>query len=182
MSDLLHKPEKTKQDIEELLAEHKNLIYYRLTQMGQLYNPDAESAAWEALWDALGTYSVYEKTAFSTYACTCITNAINSVLRHQVLEQEKYGFCELDENLQATSRNIDEEANYEQLHNVVQEVFDEHFAASRGLSRDILLFWRSLDFDENRTTIAKACGTSVSYVSRVIQGFKARLSGRLKGH
>ena len=180
MSDLLYKPDKSRQDIELLLAEHKNLIYYRLSQMGQLHNQDAESAAWEALWDAIGTFSVYEKTAFSTYACTCITNAINGVLRHQKLEAEHYGYCELDERIPAATE-ADSGEDYRQLRTLVQEVFDEHLAASRGLSRDILLFWRSVDFDENRTTIAKACGTSVSYVSRVIQGFKARLSGRLKG-
>lgn len=180
MSDLLYKMEKTKQDIEELLAEHKNLVYYRLSQMGQLHNQDAESAAWEALWDAIGTFSVYEKTAFSTYACTCITNAVNSVLRKQKLEAEHYGYCELSENIPAVTHDTDADVDYEQLKKIVQETFDEHLAASRGLSRDILLFWRSTGFDENRTTIAKACGTSVSYVSRVIQGFKARLSGRLR--
>ena len=181
MSDLLYKADKTRQDVELLLAEHKNLVYYRLSQMGQLHNQDAESAAWEALWDAIETYSVYEKTAFSTYACTCITNAINCVLRHQKLEAEHYGYCELDDKIPAAVE-ISASADYLQLRVIVQETFDEHLAASRGLSRDILLFWRSVDFDENRTTIAKACGTSVSYVSRVIQGFKARLSGRLKGH
>lgn len=181
MSDLLYKTDKTRHDIEELLAEHKNLIYYRLTQMGQLHNQDAESAAWEALWDAIGTYSIYEKTAFSTYACTCITNAINSVLRKQLHEFEQFGYCELNENIPAVTKSMDEYSNYEQLKKTVQEVFDEHLAASRGLARDILLFWRSVDFEENKTTIAKACNTSVSYVSRVIQGFKARLSGRLKG-
>lgn len=180
MPDKLYKPEKTRRDIEELLEEHKNLIYYRLSQMGQLHNPDAESAAWEALWDAIGTFSIYESTAFSTYACTCITNAINGVLRKQLREQEQYGFCELDENIQAATRSLSEHIESQQLRAIVQEVFDEHLAASRGLSRDILLFWRSVDFDENKTTIAKACGTSVSYVSRVLQGFKARLSGRLK--
>ena len=182
MSDLLYKPDKTRRDIEELLAEHKNLIYYRLTQMGQLHNQDAESAAWEALWDAIGTYSVYEKTAFSTYACACITNAINGVLRKQLHEFEQFGYCELNENIPAVTKSMDEDSSYEQLKKIVQEVFDEHLAASRGLARDILLFWRSVDFEENKTTIAKACNTSVSYVSRVIQGFKARLSGRLKGH
>ena len=180
MSDLLYKPDKSRQDIETLLAEHKNLIYYRLSQMGQLHNQDAESAAWEALWDAIGTFSVYENTAFSTYACTCITNAINGVLRKQKRESENYGYTELTDNIPAQGE-IEEDSSYKELCKIVQEVFDEHLAASRGLSRDILLFWRSVGYDENRTAIAKACGTSASYVSRVITSFKARLSGRLKG-
>lgn len=180
MSDLLYKPDKSRQDIETLLAEHKNLVYYRLSQMGQLHNQNAESAAWEALWDAIGTFSVYEKTAFSTYACTCITNAINGVLRKQKREADNYGYTELTDNIPIQGE-VEEDSNYKELVKIVQETFDEHLSSSRGLSRDILLFWRSVNFDENRTTIAKACGTSVSYVSRVITGFKARLSGRLKG-
>ena len=181
MSDLLYKPEKSKQDVEALLAEHKNLVYYRLSQMGQLYNQDAESAAWEALWDAIGTFSVYEKTAFSTYACTCITNAINGVLRKQISEQQAYNYVELTDKIPVPAA-VEENSELEQLKELVDEVFKEHMEQSRGLSRDILQLWCASGFEDNKTQIAKALNTSVSYVSRVQTSFKARLSGRLKGH
>lgn len=180
MSDLLYKPDKTPKDIEVLIAEHKNLIYYRLKQMGQLYNPDAESAAWEALWDAVGTFSIYEKTAFSTYACTCITNAVNSVLRKQIADQQAYNYVELTDKIPVPA-TVEESAELEYLADVIDEVFKEHMETSRGLSRDILQLWRVSNFGENKTQIAKALNTSVSYVSRVQTAFKARLSGRLKG-
>lgn len=180
MSDLLYKPDKTPEDIEELIAEHKNLIYYRLTQMGQLFNPDAESAAWEALWDAIGTFSIYEKTAFSTYACTCITNAVNGVLRKQISEQQTYNYVELTDKIPVPAA-VEENSELEQLKELVDEVFKEHMGQSRGLSRDILQLWRASGFEDNKTQIAKALNTSVSYVSRVQTSFKARLSGRLKG-
>ena len=83
MSELIYKLNKTAADVDELLLQHKNLVYYRLAQMNQLANQDAESAAWEALWDSIMTFDVFGSTAFSTYACRCITNAINTVLRKQ---------------------------------------------------------------------------------------------------
>ena len=54
---------KTKEDIEQLLYENKNLVYYMLTKTGQLLNQDAESAAWEGLWDAVNLFDIYAKTA-----------------------------------------------------------------------------------------------------------------------
>ena len=48
MSELIYKLNKTAADVDELLLQHKNLVYYRLAQMNQLTNQYAESAAWEA--------------------------------------------------------------------------------------------------------------------------------------
>lgn len=179
MSDLIYKPEKTRQDIELLLAEHKNLVYYCLTQKGQLQNQDAESAAWEALWDAIGTFSIYEKTAFSTYACRCIINAINDELRKSQTEYEHYNPCELTDDIPVPTA-IEENLAYNRLRKTIDEVFKEHMESTRGLSRDILQLWRASGFEDNKTQIAKALNTSVSYVGRVQTAFKARLSGRLK--
>ena len=177
MLDLLYKRDKTRQDVEELLLQHKNLVYYRLTQTGQLRNQDAESAAWEALWDAIETFSVYETTAFSTYACRCINNAINTVLRAQQLEHNKIECVELD-----ASNILFTEDTYgsAETMRVVDEVFDWHMHNSTPLAKDILQLWRAGGFSESASNIARACKTSASYVTRVQCAFRARLSGRLK--
>ena len=94
MSELIYKLNKTAADVDELLLQHKNLVYYRLAQMNQLTNQDAESAAWEALWDSIMTFDVFGSVAFSTYACRCITNAINTVLRKQ--QHDKRNIVELN--------------------------------------------------------------------------------------
>ena len=86
MSDLIYKLDKTSEDIDALLQEHKNLVYYILTKTGQLRNQDAESAAWEAM-GCVNLFDVYAKTAFSTFACTLIKNAVNNVLRKQILDR-----------------------------------------------------------------------------------------------
>lgn len=178
MTDLIYKRDKTRQDVDELLMQHKNLVYYRLTQMGQLANQDAESAAWEALWDAIETFDVFGKTAFSTYACACITNAINDVLRKQMTEKSHIEFVELDEaNIIFTQ---DEYRNPEVMR-VLDEVFAWHMENSTDIAKSVLQLWRAGGFTDSATMIAKACGTSASYVSRVQCSFRARLGGKLKG-
>lgn len=177
MSDLLYKQNKTGADIDELLLQHKNLVYYKLAQMGQLNNPDAESAAWEALWDALMTFDIYSKTAFSTYACRCITNAVNSVLRKQQYEKSRViSFDDLSEaNLLCTDGNFDSASTTQAIEQGVA-IFVSMY---HGLPRDIILRWQASGFEMSVTMLATACNTSTSYVSRVITLFRAILSSQM---
>lgn len=177
MSDLLYKPNKTDADVDELLLQHKNLVYYKLAQMGQLNNPDAESVAWEALWDAVMTFDIYSKTAFSTYACRCISNAVNTVLRKQQHERNHVvSFDELSEaNLLCTDSSYDSAATMQAIAQGV-EYFATHFF---DLPRDIILTWQASGFEMSVTMLAKVCGTSTSYVSRVITVFRAILSSQM---
>lgn len=179
MSELIYKQDKTRQDVEELLAQHKNLLYARLTAMGQLSNQDAESAGWEALWDSIETFDIYGQTAFSTYAYRCITNAINNVLRRQQAEKHKIEFCELTE-----ANTLFTDTSYESVETlrIVNEAFSEYVQAGNGtIAFDILQLWRASGYAMSATEIAKYLDTSASYVSRVQSSFRAFLSGRLKG-
>lgn len=179
MSDLIYKRDKTREDVEELLKQHKNLIYARLSTMRQLKNQDAESAAWEALWDAIETFDVYGATAFSTYAYRCITNAINNVLRKQQAQNNKIEFCELDENNLLFTDTSYESAETMRL---VHKAFDEYLLFIHGrVARDVLLLWYSGGFSMSATELAKHLNTSASYVTRVQDSFRAYLSGQLRG-
>lgn len=177
MSDLLYKQNKTGADIDELLLQHKNLVYYKLAQMGQLNNPDAESAAWEALWDAIMTFDIYSKTAFSTYACRCIVNAVNSVLRKQQYEKKRMiSFDDLSEaNLLCTDGNFDSASTTQ----AIEQGVATFVATYHGLPRDIILRWQASGFEMSVTMLAAACNTSTSYVSRVITLFRAILSSQI---
>lgn len=180
MEDLLYKPDKTEKDINELLVQHQGLVYHLLKKRGQLGNQDAESAAWDALWDAIGTFDIYGNTAFSTWAWTCILHRIDDVVRKQLAEREHYGYVPLEVWHVDSNASVDADDTKERLKQLIDTVFDEHMQSARGLSRDILQLWRASGFEDNKSQIARALGTSASYVSRVQQAFKARLSGRLK--
>lgn len=178
MSDLIYKPEKTEFDVNELLQEHKKLLYSILTDMQQLNNADAESAAWEGLWDAIGTFDVYSTTTFATYAYPVIRNRIKSVLRRQTIMYKRDAASIID---------IDEENTYteddyysKETIDSIQKCFAEYVSSKKGITKNVLLFWYSSDFQSPIATIAKVCNCSPSYVSRVQTGFRAFLSGRLK--
>ena len=178
--DLLYKQDKTDSDIEQLLFKHKNLIYYMLTKMGQLTNQDAESAAWEALWDAINLFDIYSNVAFSTFACTVIRNKINDVLRKQLLINAKetvvLSVLKEDDNNLAVMLPID---NIEEVQHIYA-LFDEYVYTKTGMIRNILLVWHSTSFECSAKHIADICKCSVSYVCRIQQLFRAYLSSRLR--
>lgn len=176
--DQLYKQDKSDKDIDDLLLQHKNLVYYMLSNMGQLNNQDAESAAWEALWDSIGTFDIYGKTAFSTYACTVIRNAVNDVLRKQILQQNKDNavIAVLTEDCPVTSMPIESAQDTQRIY----ELFDSYIATKTGITRSILLVWQCSNFECSATHIANMCKCSISYVCRTQQLFRAYLSSRLK--
>lgn len=177
MTNLIYKLDKSTEDVETLLAEHKRLIYYMLTSMKQLSNPDAESAAWEALWDAIGTFDIYSNTAFSTYACTLIRNAVNDVLRKQQVEYN---------TKQAAHKFLENDSAYYSLEldtgltAYIERCIATYVNSKSTISRNVVLAWYSSGFSATVTNLATMCSCSASYVSRVQQDFRAYLSGRLK--
>ena len=175
MSELIYKLNKTEKDIDALLLQHKNLVYFMLSSSGQLYNPDCESA----LWDAICTFDVFSKTQFSTYACTLIRNAVNNELRKQAIYQKRE--CAMFEysaqsNLCATVDTEDAE-----VINRIEEAFSEYLNGTSGIVRNVLLVWNASGYEATCRDIASMCATSPSYVSRIQGGFRAYLQRKIKG-
>ena len=178
MSNLIYKLDKTAADISELLQEHKNLVYSLLSEMKQLGNQDAESAAWEGLWDAVCTFDVFCTTQFSSYAYAVLKNAINNVLR----KQSKTFALDTVYISSVTETEACTEDDYYSKDSInrVQQIFSAYIETKSGITKDVLLFWYSSDFCVTLTQIATACSCSPSYVRRVQDSFRAYLSGRLK--
>jgi RNA polymerase sigma factor (sigma-70 family) len=177
MPDLLYKQKKERADIDELISKHKNLVYFMLGKMGQLYNQDAESAAYEALWDAIETFDVYCKTSFSGYACCLIRNAINGILRKKQAEEEH--ICIVSDIYENTTLAVGPDTDNVHLIAEINKHFDNYVRCKQGISRNVLLVWFSSNFETANTQIAQVCKCSISYVSRVQQDFRAYLSSRL---
>lgn len=177
MSELLYKRDKSAADINDLIIKHKNIVYYMLGLMGQTNNSDAESAAYEALWDAVSMFDVYGTTSFSNYACHLIRNAVNGVLRKQQAEHEH--ICIVSEIPEDAALTTYPETDNVELIAEIYKHFDSYINKRQGLCRNILLVWYSSNFEISNTQVAQVCGCSVSYVSRVQQDFRAYLSGKL---
>lgn len=178
MSDLIYKLEKTRADIEKLIEEHKRLIYYMLKEKNQQRNQDAESAAWEALWDAIGTFDVFSTNAFSTYACKIIGNAINDVLRKQNTVSRH--IQSVTDELSTLDAGSTLDILDEDLSTRISPIFDEYICNCNGIKRNILLVWNASNFDVNTGNIAIVCNCSASYVSRVQEGFRGYLTTYLR--
>lgn len=172
MAELLYKPDKTPEDINSLIGAHKNLIYYVLGGLGQLYNQDCESAAWQALWDAVCTFDIYGQAAFSTYAVTLIRNAVNGELRKEATRRRH-------ETVLDELQGVNEPVVSGEL-NRIEAIFAEFIARCTGQKKNVMLVWQASGYEAKGTTIATICRCTPSYVSRVQQDYRAFVSVRIK--
>lgn len=175
---LLYKQDKTPEDIEKLLEEHKGLVYAMLGRMGQQDNQNAESAAWEALWDAIATFDIYSNTSFSTYACKCIKNAIKTEMRKEY--RHTVVIDDTDITTLCASQLLHEAQEDLYIVEQIYKVFNEYVEGKTGVMKNVLICWYSSSFTASVSNIAAMCNTSTSYVSRVQSGFRAYLAKRLK--
>ena len=170
--DLLYKQDKTASDVDELLHQHKKLVYHILKCTGMLNNSDAESLAWEALWDAINLFDIYSTTKFSTYACTIIhnrvVNGIKAAKHHETVE--------LDDNMVI----LENEFENSELNKLIYATFDKYISNVSGVSRDVLLAWYGSGFTYSLAVVAELTKTSPSYAGRVLCSFRAYLATTLQ--
>lgn len=180
MSDLIYKLNKTNDDVDALIAQHKNLVYYILGIMHVREDADCESAGFEALWDAINCFDVFCSVPFASYACQCIKNAVNDTIRNkQALKRSMYTAVELTDEMDLFY--TDEICSADTFIKV-EKLFNEYISkyTSQQLARNILLVWYSSTFESSATEIAKICKTTPSYVCRVQCAFRAYIGNKLK--
>ena len=165
-----------KQDtIEAQLIKHEGLIYYTLDMLNCKYSDEAISIAYEALWHSIETFDETRGVKFSTYAVTCMRNAIWDMFRKQkeVLEHEVS-----IENfvIGCYDKEIDPpEVTETQLY--VREAVDEALNRLSGKKLQIAELWVSNFM--SATAIAQEVGCSQSYASQVIGQVKYMIKQEL---
>lgn len=183
--DLLYKRDKTEDDVDKLVRIHKNLVYYCLSELNQINNQDAESAAFEALWDAINLFDVYATTAFSTYACKVIKNRILSVIKKQKKHRENEILAESSTSFFNDSYELGAEEEYtkqDKRYNKLCRQIDGYINNQTDKGKAILLYWRSKCYNATTIDIAAHCGVSSSYVSRVQVSFKVAVQAMIKSN
>lgn len=175
----LYKLKKSRDDVDFLLGYHRRLVYKVLTDMNLLGNQDAESDAWQGLWDAIETFDVFATNAFSSYAYVVISNEIKNGLRKsnavntiQTIATEYSEHC-----AQHASAPCSDESEIYRIYNI----FDTYVATKTGVNKNVLLAWYGTGFEGTTVSIAEICGCSASYVSRVQTSFRAYVSSKLMG-
>lgn len=158
---------------ESLVVRHQGLIYYVLNKYNCTQSDDAQSIGYEALWRAIKTYDVSQGTEFSTYAVTCIRNALFGYFRElkevrdaEVPFEEFYNLCTYEE---AFVDSTEPEIDYGPLYKAVDDALNR----LHGKKLKIAKTW--LKYDMSATALAQEVQCSQSYVSQCIAEFKAML-------
>jgi len=177
---LIYKPLKTKEDVDKLLSIHKNLVYWMLGRMRRLDDADCESAAWEALWDAITRFDVFGNVSFSTFAVCVIRNRVNDVLRKRKLRLENE--TDFTEYFEAADRGTLIPLQIEAVDELsrVQNILDEYIGMKTGVTRNVLLVWKAANFDISTKMLASICDTSSATVGKVLVSFRAYLATKMR--
>ena len=156
-----------KQDTtEQLIIKHEGLVFYTMDMLNCKHTDEAISVGYEALWRAIETFDSSKKVKFSTYAVTCIRNAIWDMYRTQREVSAHEVFIEdLQVELGCNDTNLNP-PEPSQSYLLVQEAVDEALKKLSGKKRQIAIAW--IGSKMSATAIAQEVGCSQSYVSQVI--------------
>ena len=147
--------------------------------MNLLGDQDAESNAWQGLWDAVETFDVFATNAFSSYAYVVIANEVKNGLRktkavnavHTIPTSFEDHCAQYAAVVCSTDGDIQR----------IYDIFDSYVATKSGVIKNVLLAWYGTNFEGTTVSIASICGCSASYVSRVQTSFRAYVSSKLMG-
>lgn len=181
-------------DINDKIAANKGLIYQQLTRFNLLYDQDAESYAYEALYRAILTYDENAGTVFSTYAVCVIANALRKHLRtlnkKRQLDVVSYNDTasnaanadDIIDILLLPDAATDAEAVvlFKELNCVVAAAFKKVLKTLPPLHQKVISTWYSLDCKMTQSELAKALNTSQPTVSKALSVFKYRLKLELE--
>jgi DNA-directed RNA polymerase specialized sigma subunit len=156
-------------------------------------DPEAESIAYEALYNALMNYDASKGTAISTVITVYVYNALGSYVRTlnkqrqlHVISYNNIAYndeTEEHEFVDTIPADTDIEKEYisKEIGKMSLRIFDEQYnTLTNEKHKAILKEWRDSDFCALTTDIAKHVGVSQSYVSQVINNFKHCLKKKLE--
>lgn len=178
-------------DINDKIAENRGLIYQQLTRFNLLYDQDAESYAYEALYRAITTYNENAGTVFSTYAVCVIANALRKHLRtlnkKRQLDVVSYNDAisadqDSDDLIEIIPDNTDAEAIvlFKEFSGVVCASFNKVLKTLPPLQQKVISTWYDTDCKLTQSELAKALHTSQPTVSKALSVFKYRLKLELE--
>lgn len=179
-------------EMEKLIADNLGLVYDRIHAMRLSTHPDAESDGLFALYRAAATYNPSSGVKFSTYAYTCIFNALANILRKQktqpdmiylgttIITEDSDHSTKLD--FMPSSEDIERDFLSKERSNVIDLCFDIELNLLAGKKKQIVDIWREEEFAISKTDIGRKVGVSQAYVNQVLANFRYSLKQRLENN
>lgn len=179
-------------DINTVIAENLGIVYGLLASFSLTDDQDAESLAYEALYNAILTYKGNKNTKLSTYAYCVVSNALRMHLRsknkkRQIMTTSYYTPISQDEETGYLVDTIHygplaDDGLYTQefmrvLRKALIKVYNETTAPEQ---KKIFIMWIEENFKVKQTEIAARLGLSQAAVSRAISSFRYKLKKELE--
>ena len=180
-------------DINKLIEDNMGLVYKQLHRFNLINNDDAFSFALEALSKAAQTYDDSKSVKFSTYATTCVYNAIAWYLRESA-RHSKYQPLSYDEPLTDdssatfvdmfnTASSPESEYLTKELYEYLWRAFDKVYSElPNDTAKQIISAWKESSFTASQTEIANSLAVSQAHVSRALSAFKHKLKKEMEGY
>lgn len=178
-------------DVNDKIFENTGLVYKQLHAFQMLYDQDAESFAYEALYNAVVTYDDKTGTAFSTYAVCCINNALRKHLR-TLNKKRQLDIVSYDAPITADDDSTAMIDVIPQLYTVedtllctesckfIRSVLVEEYEKLSEKHRLIVRLFLTKKADMNQQAIAKAAGVTQATVSKIVSAFRHKVKQRLE--
>lgn len=179
------------QEVNDLIAKHKGLVYAQLKKFSLIGDQDAESAAYWALYKAVSTYSTTKNTLLSTYATCCIYNALGDYVRSlhkkRQLEVISYNTIIFD-NTEYQELLSDSETT--EAITLRKELVDKTQQAIQSVLKDtknqkalqIINEYIDNDYAITPSEIARRLGVSQSYASQTLAEFKFKIKKKMEDY
>lgn len=174
-------------EVDRIIANNLGLVYAQLNRFNLRNDPDAESAAMEALSNAVIDYDSSRNCKLSTVASVYIYNALCGYLRSTnrpnklevvslssivLINDEEHELQEVVESTVTVEGTILKNERYKALMHCFSIAYNNLKSAKQ---RGIIDLWRKYGFDSSHTEIADKCNVSQSYVTQTIAVFKASI-------
>lgn len=180
-------------DLNTLIRTHSGLVYSQLHKFKLVHDQEAESIAYEALYNAISNYNEDVGAKLSTVATVYIYNALGSYVRtlnkKRVIQVISYNNIAYEDDLGqhefvdtlSTGEDIENDYARSELYRYTRMVFVELYElVTNEKHKDILRLWDESDFQATTVEISKQVNVSQSYVSQVLNNFKFKMKKKLE--
>ena len=180
-------------DLNTLIRTHSGLVYNQLRKFNLIQDPEAESIAYEALYNSILNFDESKGNKFSTVATVYIYNALGSYVRSLkgkrkivTISYNNVAFTDDSEehefvDLLASDADVESDYIRGELLKHTRDVFNEVYASLTNEKHvAIIKLWDESDFTMSTTEISSQVNVSQSYVSQVINNFKFKMRKKLE--
>lgn len=177
------------QEIDQLILQHKGLVYKQLHKYYLVNDPEAESIAFWSLYTALTTYDTSRNTAISTYATCLIYNALGDYVRklNRKRKLEVISFNNVNNDgleysdVLSDNRSAEDACMQNELVRRTKEAIEDISTKVKSdKQRAIIELFVANDYNISATDMAKQLGVSQCYVSQSISEFKFKLKNKME--